>query len=556
MNQAQDKASRELHTIRDTIESIWVAIVLAFVLRAFFVEAFVIPTGSMAPRLLGEHWDLRCPACGYEYSYGRPRKAGTKALRTGDRKLTAICPNCGCPYNTSELDNLSNSGDRVLVLKYLYRLSGLGLCRPRPWDVIVFRNPQNNHENYIKRLIGLPGETIEIVHGDIFVADKPDGPRRIRRKPPRVQEAMWQIIYDNDYPPDEQMLYKENITRRRWELGTGWSLEGYEGRAFAFAGGGPGQMRFEADVDVFKPHYGYNDPTKESGEIDDDLNVCSDLKLAFVFVPKARDAKVSLMLSSFDNFFRGDVGADGAVELWYRSPSRTDNKWLRWAPTDKRAGKIPPLEINRGCQVALTHVDMRVTLWVDGEAVLQSSDDKYPEDYRTLTARMPADRTEPVPAPQAAIAARGGACELRHVRLWRDVYYTQPKRVFSNIPAGPYGRFARDMYKNKIKSDRPGWGTAGYAITLKEYPDNPALDQFFVLGDNSPQSLDGRSWTSASPTLRLRDANGKALYQLGTVPRYNLIGKAIFVYWPSGFRLPGVAGLPVIPNFGRMRLIR
>jgi len=56
-----------------------------------------------------------------------------------------------------------NAGDRVLVLKYLYRFR-----EPEPWDVVVFRNPQDNRQNYIKRLIGLAGETIEIVHGDIF----------------------------------------------------------------------------------------------------------------------------------------------------------------------------------------------------------------------------------------------------------------------------------------------------------------------------------------------------------------------------------------------------
>ncbi len=70
-----DKTRHELASIRDTVESISMAIVLALVLRAFVVEAFVIPTGSMAPRLMGEHWDLVCPACGYEYAFGGPRMA-------------------------------------------------------------------------------------------------------------------------------------------------------------------------------------------------------------------------------------------------------------------------------------------------------------------------------------------------------------------------------------------------------------------------------------------------------------------------------------------------
>ncbi len=54
-------------TIRETIESIVVAFVLAFLFRTFEAEAFVIPTGSMAPTLQGRHKDLICPKCGTHY---------------------------------------------------------------------------------------------------------------------------------------------------------------------------------------------------------------------------------------------------------------------------------------------------------------------------------------------------------------------------------------------------------------------------------------------------------------------------------------------------------
>ena len=94
-------------------------------------------------------------------------------------------------------------------------------------------------------------------------------------------------------------------------------------------------------------------------------------------------------------------------------------------------------------------------------------------------------------------------------------------------------------------------------ITLRKFDDSD-LDEFFVLGDNSPQSLDSRAWTLASPTLRLFDDAGEPHYQLGTVPRYNMIGKAFCVYWPAGFSVPALpSGFPrVLPNVGRMRLIR
>ena len=58
--------------------------------------------------------------------------------------------------------------------------------------------------NYIKRLVGLPGETVRIQHGDMWIRrqDKSgDAAFRIARKPPRKLLAMLQPVFDNDYMP-------------------------------------------------------------------------------------------------------------------------------------------------------------------------------------------------------------------------------------------------------------------------------------------------------------------------------------------------------------------
>ena len=52
---------------RETIESIAIAFVLAFLFRTFEAEAFVIPTGSMAPTLLGQHKDVTCVRCQFPF---------------------------------------------------------------------------------------------------------------------------------------------------------------------------------------------------------------------------------------------------------------------------------------------------------------------------------------------------------------------------------------------------------------------------------------------------------------------------------------------------------
>src|SRR5215210_2241409 len=59
---------------RETVESVAMAIILALLFRGFVAEAFVIPTGSMAPTLLGRHKDVKCAECGQWYKTGASRE--------------------------------------------------------------------------------------------------------------------------------------------------------------------------------------------------------------------------------------------------------------------------------------------------------------------------------------------------------------------------------------------------------------------------------------------------------------------------------------------------
>ena len=62
------KPPRRADNWRETIESIVVAFVLAFLFRTFEAEALVIPTGSMAPTLYGQHRDVYCEQCGTRFA--------------------------------------------------------------------------------------------------------------------------------------------------------------------------------------------------------------------------------------------------------------------------------------------------------------------------------------------------------------------------------------------------------------------------------------------------------------------------------------------------------
>jgi len=608
MAQTEITTSDPLASVRETVESVFIAIVLAFVLRAFVVEAFVIPTGSMAPRLMGQHRQFDCPACGYHYAFGLHAPEGEDNRRRGGGVPT--CPNCGHLNRPRHGLPAPYSGDRVLVLKYLYRLR-----EPRPWDVVVFKNPLDNQQNYIKRLIGLPGQAVEIVHGDVFVCHGEDvngdrvidemdfldfngdgrldrgdldrngdgavddadfalsrddrrrlglGPgqrlteadldvaephgvidrrdvvklsylllRRRRweilRKPHRTQEVMWQVVFNNDYQPTDAQY--EDETGPGWtspwiDLGSRWSLTDRGRRVFGFKGAeAPQSVRFDGKGrrDWFLPNYAYNQA--DLSRFSKHRDICYDLKLGFLFVPAADDARVGLRLSSFDHHFRAWVGADGTCTLEHGVASSDGG--IAWG---RRQEARVRMSEKRGHEVALTHVERRATLWVDGRDVLATDEARYGADKAEILAAVERKlRAAPdggLAAPAAEVLGDGGRFELWHVRLMRDVYYTNMKQ----------------------DAGEPGHGTTGKPIILRRFLDDPDRDEFFVLGDNSPQSKDSRMWDQGAPTLRPG-------YREGTVPRYGMIGKAFFVYWPGGYRLPW-ARLPIVPNVGRMRLIR
>src|SRR5690242_21075953 len=97
-------------SVKETVESILVAFILAFIFRAFVVEAFVIPTGSMAPTLYGAHMRFRCPDCGYSFDvgYSAPRSQGDEEPNipaSADQPIDYHCPNCG--YTFSRQDSIS-----------------------------------------------------------------------------------------------------------------------------------------------------------------------------------------------------------------------------------------------------------------------------------------------------------------------------------------------------------------------------------------------------------------------------------------------------------------
>ena len=89
-------------------------------------------------------------------------------------------------------------GERLLVDKISYRFVG-----PSRGEIIVFKNPSDTSEQFIKRVIGLPGDKVAIIQGVVYVNDQPImedytlAPARIGFSPQIVPEGTYFVLGDN-----------------------------------------------------------------------------------------------------------------------------------------------------------------------------------------------------------------------------------------------------------------------------------------------------------------------------------------------------------------------
>ncbi len=112
--------------IVENIKTIFYALIIALIIRSFLFQPFYIPSSSMEPNLLiGDRLFVS------KYSYGYSRHSFPFSPKI---------------YNKRVLTKLPDRG-----------------------DVIVFKTPADNRTDYIKRLIGLPGDSIQIVDSNLYL---------------------------------------------------------------------------------------------------------------------------------------------------------------------------------------------------------------------------------------------------------------------------------------------------------------------------------------------------------------------------------------------------
>lgn len=142
-NESTDAAPKKKGALRENIEAIIVAVILALFIRTFVVQAFKIPSGSMKDTLL--------------------------------------------------------IGDHILVNKFIYGVKAPFLHKtiipikdPQRGDIIVFEFPEDPSKDFIKRVIGLPGDVVEIRNKKLVVNGKPIKDGHSIHKDPKIFPARMQ----------------------------------------------------------------------------------------------------------------------------------------------------------------------------------------------------------------------------------------------------------------------------------------------------------------------------------------------------------------------------
>jgi signal peptidase I len=133
--------------------------VVTLVTHTWLVMGLVVPVtvagSSMAPTLRGPQRIYRCGQCRLEFPV---------ALDPGTGEPVAVCPQCG---RTAVKAVVDRRGDRLIIDR-----TAFAFRQPRRWDLVVFRSPEDARQLCVKRVVGLPGETVALVDGGVLINGK------------------------------------------------------------------------------------------------------------------------------------------------------------------------------------------------------------------------------------------------------------------------------------------------------------------------------------------------------------------------------------------------
>lgn len=447
---------------------------LNVLVRVALVETVIVPAGGMAPAVRGLHATVVCPNCGCSYPVGMAERMQAPPWSPRKPKST-FCPNCRREKTISAAIPVQQ-GERILVDKH---------GDIRRFELVVLRHARKAGVLLLDRVVGLPGETVEIVGGDVFI----DG-RRLRR-PPETARDMWLPVHDSSCvpaQPTEEISQGDQRPAERWpgidatrdsagvpEEVPGWrpASAGSKWRQLSgrwtvtASGAAEERLVFAGPI---QDDLAYNDRLtgEQQGPAVGDIRLecavenCScAIEIYWAFLHREVSARIS---------------PSGEVRLAARDHG------------DGASPSVPPREVEGFLTGGLQGGAEFDFVQRDGQAYIAqygrilASVEVGPEEVNAMRRRLSGI---PRPRCQLELAARNGSTTFRRLVLFRDVYYRDSQEMPGASPGA------------QVSPSVPVPLPAG---------------TFFVLGDNSARSEDSRSF--------------------GPVSSLAITGTAGWVYWP------------------------
>lgn len=399
----------EKRAMRELFEGLGIALLMAVFYKYFAIEAYQIPTSSMQPTMMGSS------------------EAGVY--------------------------------DRLIVDKLRYTI-----FEPEQWDIAVFKYPIRQNQNYVKRIVGMPGMRLRFAGGNVYRVIAGDGslPEHLEvcRKPADLQHYIWKNVFParmhvNDSTKAlNQYLNGRNGTWTETDGVLRCEPRGRNSRTrLTYSRGDRGLINevwdgYPTDIARTIRESSGGTPVPHQRQV-------QDLRIAFDLTAEAVPQDVSVAIAmDFDEGDRTTTRRVGA--RW-----TTDGIALFIDENQKDLHSTPALEFDfepgRTYSFRFAHCDDELTLEVDGEQVL----DLNAGEYKALA--------DPRLVTPGIRVTTGSPYTIANLRIDRDLHYIASTRVGS-------------PNRNLVIPD---------PNDVIEVPEG----HYMMLGDNTLQSVDSRDWT-------------------------------------------------------------